>query len=143
LKCKVAAKPGALTGLVQLLGSSNEHYQREGVRALQALAAGSEDVKRQVAATPGALTGLVRLLGSDDVWLQQAVVLAVSHLSYGSASVKQSIAAEPDALKLLRQVWLSNSSSNNNSYSSDIRKETRCEAARALSNLAAGSNAGA
>jgi hypothetical protein len=66
IQASIAAQPGTIPELVQLLGSGNNDVQRNATSALGILAYGSSANQAAIAAQPGVIPALVRLLGSGD-----------------------------------------------------------------------------
>jgi HEAT repeat protein len=104
---QVTTAPGAVQGLVQMLGSSNHKAQAAAAQALQHLAAGSRVSAQQLAASPGAVPGLVQMLSSSSDKVQAAAAAALSKLTDGGAVVRQQIATAPGAVDGLVRLLIS------------------------------------
>jgi hypothetical protein len=102
----IAAAPGALAALLQLLGDRSapaaaqqqqqqppwQEVQHAAIMLLDMLAESNASVKQSIADAPGAITSLVHLLGSSESKLQESAAWMLQSLASGSAARTQLIA---------------------------------------------------
>jgi HEAT repeat protein len=82
----MTAEAGAVSGLVNLLSSSDDAVQEQAAQAPQIMADNCEAAAAVVAAEPEALTGLVLLLSSSNGDVQQQAARALRAVAAGSSA---------------------------------------------------------
>jgi hypothetical protein len=98
VRLRVAAEPGALMGLLQLVGSSQDD---SACNALGKLSYSGLPVQQRFVEEAGALSALVQLLDSSrGAWAARGL----KSLAQGSAALAQRVAQEPGAINELVQL---------------------------------------